>query len=97
LKIDMHEHLCGGQLNDALRRRTSRPFIRPAEDGTDYLIAMNADFPFTAKYFDHTAGPDQMAARGLMRPVRGWVVWSREGVFCPFPGGMEDGAGLRGP
>lgn len=66
-QIDMHAHFYGGGLDEALRRRHERPYLRRGQDGVDYLVAMNAEFPFTPKYFDPSVGLAQMASQGLTR------------------------------
>ena len=65
MKIDMHAHFYGGGLDVALRCRSTRPHIREGDDGTEFLVAMNSDFPFTAKYFDIAVGLEQMSRQGL--------------------------------
>ena len=66
-RIDMHAHFYGGGLEEALRRRHARPYLRRGEDGVERLVAMNAEFPFTPKYFDSSVCLAQMAAQGLTR------------------------------
>ena len=64
-RIDMHAHFYGGGLAEALRRRTERPYLRPGDDGREFMVAMNAAFPFTPAYHDHRVGLAQMDAQGL--------------------------------
>jgi len=47
----MHSHFYGGVV-EALRRRTSRPFIAPDADGRDVLNAMTASTVLSAGYTD---------------------------------------------
>jgi aminocarboxymuconate-semialdehyde decarboxylase len=49
--IDMHSHYYGVVV-EALRRRTSRPFIAPDADGRDVLNAMTASTVVSAGYTD---------------------------------------------
>ncbi|MDE2335308.1 MAG: amidohydrolase family protein [Rhodospirillales bacterium] len=65
MKIDMHAHFYGGGLENALRRRRTRPCLREGADGGEYLVAMNSDFPFTAPYFDIATGLEQMRSLGI--------------------------------
>jgi predicted TIM-barrel fold metal-dependent hydrolase len=63
----MHSHFYGGGLVEALRERTSRPYLRTRKDGAAVMVAMNGEFPFTDAYHDHTVGLAEMKAQGLTR------------------------------
>ncbi len=65
MKIDMHAHFYGGGLEAALRHRSVRPCLRTDASGGEFLVAMNSDFPFTAKYYDVATGLSQMRALGI--------------------------------
>lgn len=64
-RIDMHAHYYGGGLVEALRSRTSRPYLHDRDDGTTFMVAMNGEFPFTEAYFDQDVGLADMRASGL--------------------------------
>ncbi|MCB2135244.1 MAG: amidohydrolase family protein [Rhodobacteraceae bacterium] len=65
LRVDMHAHFYGGGLDDMLHRRSSRPYLRHRDDGTQAMVAMNGEFPFKPDYFDINVGLAQMDRQGL--------------------------------
>ena len=66
-RIDMHAHYYGGGLVPFLRSRSVRPFLRVREDGSEVMMAMNGEFPFTPAHHDHRVGLARMAEIGLTR------------------------------
>lgn len=66
-RIDMHAHFYGGGLAEMLRARTERPCLRRRGDGTEVMLAMNGEFPFTPAHWDHGVGLARMREIGLTR------------------------------
>ncbi|MDN5788966.1 hypothetical protein, partial [Pseudorhodobacter sp.] len=64
-RIDMHAHFYGGALPEILRKRQGRPRLRRLPDGTESMLAMNGEFPFSAAYSDPAVGLAQMDAMGI--------------------------------
>lgn len=65
LHIDMHSHYYGGGLPKMLRARRDYPRLRSLPDGSDSMLAMNGEFPFSAAYHDPAVGLAQMDAAGI--------------------------------
>ena len=65
LCIDMHSHYYGGTLPAMLRARSDFPRLRVLPDGSDAMLAMNGEFPFSAAYHDVAVGIAQMDAAGI--------------------------------
>lgn len=66
-RIDMHAHFYGGGLVEFLRGRTERPFLGTRDDGSEVMMAMNGEFPFTSAHWDISVGLMQMAQTGMTR------------------------------
>jgi predicted TIM-barrel fold metal-dependent hydrolase len=64
-RIDMHSHYYGGAVPGLLRGRDDFPRLRRAADGSEQMLAMNGEFPFSAAYHDPAVGLAQMDALGL--------------------------------
>jgi aminocarboxymuconate-semialdehyde decarboxylase len=62
--IDMHSHYYGGVV-EALRQRTSRPYIAPDADGRDVLNAMTASTVLSAGYTDVPSRLAYLDATGI--------------------------------
>ena len=65
LRVDMHAHFYGGALPEMLRARSQYPCLRRLPNGSDSMLAMNGEFPFSASYHDPAVGLAQMDGCGI--------------------------------